>query len=377
MSSQCVKFGVIGGGIAARFHLAACRKSPLVRFVSIYDKDEKNSRRISRAYKLTPYTDLSKFLESEMDAVLIAVPHFLHEEMTISTAEAGKHILCEKPMATTLEGCDQMIEAAHKAKVKLMIAENHRFLPAHQWVKDAVDSGWIGRPFLIRSYEGVNEIPNLIKPDLWKGDPIKAGGGSLSDMGAHKFATIQWILGERVESAYAWITKQCTTLSEKAEDNAMVFLKYKSGVIAETVVSFTVVTPPTNSLEIYGTKGTILENHAWKYPVRINSNHKDVAPNIGRWYEARIIHGSYPKYYDISARMEDEYFAGCILEDKEPEFTPEHAKDAIATVLLGYLSAQLSRTAHYDELMKIYHTKGTTSILEGILKAVQINCGIE
>ncbi len=323
---------------------------------------------------MTPYTDLAEFLESDIDAVLIAVPHFLHEEMTIATAKAGKHILCEKPMATTLEGCDQMIAAAKSANVKFMVAENHRFLPAHQWVKDAVDSGWIGTPFLVRGYEGVNEIFNLMQPALWKGHPTKAGGGSLSDMGAHKFATIQWLLGARVESAYAWVTKQCTTLSEKAEDNAMVFLKYRSGVIAEVVVSFTVVTPPTNSLEIYGTKGTILENHAWKYPVRINSNHKDVAPNVGRWYDARVIHGPYPKYYDISARMEDEYFADCILNDKPPEFTPEDAREAIATVLLSYLSAQLGRTTHMGELLEIYRTKGTRSILNGILTSIQNNC---
>ena len=369
-----VRFGCIGGGIAARFHLAACKNSPKVKFVAVLDREEKNAERIARAYKLMPFSNLAEFLNSDIDAVLVAVPHFLHEEMVTAAAEAGKHVLCEKPMATTLEGCDQMIAATRKANVKFMVAENHRFLPAHQWIKDALEMGWVGKPFLIRSYEGVNEIPNLIQPDSWKGHPIKAGGGSLMDMGAHKFATLQWFLDDTVESAYAWLTRQCTDLKEKAEDNAMVFLKFKSGIIAETVVSFTVVTPPTNCVEIYGTKGTIIENHAWEYPIKMNTLHKHGGPNRGIWYEPRVIHGTYPKYYEISARFEDEYFADCILTNKDPEFTPEQAKAAIATVLLGYLSAELGRAATMDELMEIARTKGTKGILEGINEVVQNNC---
>jgi len=370
---KSINFGVIGGGIAARFHLAACKRSYNVRYTAVYDINEKNTKKIARVYKLSPYYSLDEFLNSDIEAVLVAVPHFLHEKYTSLAAEYGKHVLCEKPMATTLEGCDRMIEAAHEANVKLMVAENHRFLPAHQWIKDAVQAGWIGKPFLVRSYEGVNEIPNLEKPG-WKGHPIKAGGGSLMDMGAHKFATIQWILNDRVEFAYAWLVKQCTKLEEKAEDNAMMFLKYKSGVIAETVVSFTVVTPPTNTLEIYGTLGSIIENHEWKSPIRFNSYHQDMTTIRGLWYEPRVIHGAYPTYYDISARLENEYFAECILEDKTPKFTPEQAKEAIATVLLGYLSAQLGRTTTYDELMEVARTKGTKSILEGLQETIQDNC---
>jgi predicted dehydrogenase len=368
-----VKFGLIGGGIAGRFHLAACKKSSKIEFVSVYDKNEIAARSFAKAYQLKPCLNLSEFFESDIDAVLVAVPHYLHEEMVIVSAEAGKHVLCEKPMATTLEGCDEMINATRKADVKFMIAENHRFLPAHQWIRDAIQKEWIGEPFLIRSYEGVNEVPGLMQPGFWKGDPIQAGGGSLMDMGVHKFATIQWLMQDQIISAYSWITKQCTTLEEKAEDNAMIFLKFSKGTIAETVVSFTVVSPPTNILEVYGTKGSILENHAWIKPVQINSIHKDMGPNRGRWFEPEIEHGPYPKYYQISARIEDEHFADCVLEDKEPEFKPEEAKRAVAVVLMGYLSARLNRTVSYDELMDIYQKEGTRTILEGIREAIQNN----
>lgn len=368
-----VKFGIVGTGGAWGFHSTAFKDNPKITLTAVYDVDEKRAKKTAKRFQAQAVDSYQKLLESEIDAVLIMVPHYLHEEYVIAAAKAGKHILCEKPMATTLEGCDLMIDATEDAGVKFMIAENHRFLPAHKYIRDIVQKGLIGDVFLIRSYEGVNEISGLMKEGFWKGHPIKAGGGSLMDMGAHKFATMNWILNDSVESAYAWITKQCTTIEEKAEDNAMMFLKFKSGIIGETLVSFTVVTTPTNTLEIYGTKGTIIENHAWQNPVRINSYHKDMGENKGRWVEPEIEHGPYPIYYNISARIEDTYFAECIIEDKEPEFTPYDAREAIETVLMGYLSARLKKEVNNSDLRDVYNNLGTKTILDGLEKYVKNN----
>ncbi|MFX0074739.1 MAG: Gfo/Idh/MocA family protein [Candidatus Hermodarchaeota archaeon] len=368
-----VKFGIIGSGIVWRFHKSGWKNNPKIRFTSIYDINEKMAKRIAKTNKMNYFNNPDDFFKSDIDAVLIMVPHFLHEQYVIAAAEARKHVLCEKPMATTLEGCDQMIKATEKAGVKFMIAENHRFLPAHEYIANAIQSGLIGNPFLVRSYEGVNEIPGLMREGYWKGHPILAGGGALMDMGAHKFATINWILNDTADSAYCWLSKQCTTLKEKAEDNAMVFLKYYKGTIVESVVSFSVVSPPTNSLEIYGTEGTIIENHEWINPVKIFSNRKEMGKNKGKWYEPLIEHGPYPKYYEISMKNEDLYFADCILNDEELEFKPEHAKEAIATVLLSYLSSIEGRTVRMADLIEIYKDRGTKFILEDLPKSIQEN----
>ncbi|MBD3254070.1 MAG: hypothetical protein GF383_03215 [Candidatus Lokiarchaeota archaeon] len=372
-----VRFGAIGSGGAWYFHYAGTKWNPKIKFNSLLDVDEKRAKKAAKRCKCKPFTDLDKFLESDIDAVLVMVPHYLHEKYVVAAAKAGKHVLCEKPMATTLEECDNMINETKKAGVKFMIAENHRFLPAHRYVMEAVNKGLIGKVFLVRAYEGVNEIPGLMTPNFWKGDPIMAGGGSLMDMGAHKFATLNWILNDTIERANCWITRQCTTLEEKAEDNAMVMLKYKNGIVGEIVVSFTVVTPPTNRLEVYGTKGTILEDHAWQNPVKIYSNHDDMGENKSKWYEPSIEHAIFPVYYEISARLEDDHFVDCILQDKEPEFTPEQAKEAIASVLLSYLSARRGKTATINDLLEIQRTKGTKSILEGLEEYVQNNYCIE
>ncbi|MHA1268509.1 MAG: Gfo/Idh/MocA family protein [Candidatus Helarchaeota archaeon] len=368
-----VKYGIIGVGGAWAFHKGIFKTCQKMKLVSVYDINEKKANRVARGFKCDAYDNIEDFLNSDIDAVLIMVPHYLHEKYVIASAKAKKHVLCEKPMATTLEGCDRMIEITKRMGVKFMIAENHRFLPAHKYIKNALDKGLIGDIFLIRSYEGVYEVPGLMKKGYWKGHPIMAGGGSLMDMGAHKFATISWILNDNIESAYAWITKQIITIDEKAEDNAMAFIRFSHGTIAEVVVSFTVTSEITNSLEIYGTKGAILENHMWKNPVKIQSFHEDMGDKRGIWMEPEIEHGIFPRYYNISARIEDEYFTDCILKNKEPEFTPEQAKNAISTILMCYLSARTGKTITYSDLMKIYKTKGTKFILRGLEDYVQKN----
>ncbi len=370
---QEVKFGLIGAGIVYRYHKIGINKNPKVKFTSIYDINLNAARRTAKTNGMEAFSTLDGFFKSDIDAVLIMTPHYLHVEQVIAAAEASKHVLCEKPMSTTLEGCDAMIKATKKAGVKFMIAENHRFLPAHEYIMKSVQSGLIGKPFLIRSYEGVNEIEGLMRKGFWKGHPILAGGGSLIDMGAHKFATLNWILNDKVEDAYCYLSKQCTNLEEKAEDNAITICKYSSGTLVEITVSFTVQSPLTNSLEIYGTNGSIIENHDNVNPVKIFSKNDEMGKFKAKWYEPQIEHGPYPKYYEISMRNEDLYFADCIINDKKPEFTPEQAKEAIFDVLLSYLSAKKGKLTNREELNEIYNTIGTHSILEGLEKSVQDN----
>jgi|GEM_PF-167698 predicted dehydrogenase/Xaa-Pro aminopeptidase/putative sterol carrier protein len=371
-----VKFGIIGAGSVWDFHRSACEDSPNLKFVAVYDKNQKHAEKVARRYranKMQAFSDLDKFLESDIDAVLIMVPHIHHADLVARAAAAGKHILCEKPMATTTEDCDRMIKAAKDAGVKFMIAENHRFLPAHQYIHDAIKQGLIGDVHLVRAYEGVSEIEGMTQPNSWKGDPIKSGGGSFMDMGAHKFATLEWILDDQVESVYVTLSKQATNLPEKAEDNAMALVRFRNGVMGEVVVSFTQITPAFNSLEIYGSKGTILENHMWDKAVRIYSSHEAMGENKNQWYEPDIEHGPFPSYYNISMRYEDEYFAQCILENREPEFAPEHAKSAITAVLMGYLSAQTGKAVTRADLAAVEKSVGTESILHKLAEHIPIN----
>ncbi|TFF93218.1 MAG: oxidoreductase, partial [Promethearchaeota archaeon] len=95
---EYVKYGVAGLGGAWMFHSAGARDNDKIKFISAFDKDERKLKKVSRIYNMDYYTDYDEFLESDIDAVLIMVPHFLHEDLVIRAAQAGKHVLCEKPM---------------------------------------------------------------------------------------------------------------------------------------------------------------------------------------------------------------------------------------------------------------------------------------
>ena len=371
-----VKFGILGCGNASSYHTLGIKKdpNPNIKFIAAFDIDEKNLNRVAIRNKLTPYTDLDKFLQSDIEAVLLLVPHYLHAELTEKIAEAGKHVLCEKPMACSLEECDRMIKATKKANVKLMIAENHRFLPVHNYIKTLLDKGFIGDVLLARTYEGAYCDPQeFLDPNLWHFTFDKGGGGVVMDQGVHKFAMLNWFLGD-LESAQCWCSKTLNSPPNKGEDTAIILLRYKSGAIVSVSLSSTTVHPLNNSTELQGTKGTIYEDHSWENPLKIFSSHPE-AEKKGEFYSPSdpIEHGGYPKYYTISARYEDHYFAECILNDKEPEFTPEQAKEAVAVVLLSYLSAKNGTIASMDELKNIAKKDGTQNILNGFLLVIQNN----
>ncbi|MFW9784275.1 MAG: Gfo/Idh/MocA family protein [Candidatus Heimdallarchaeota archaeon] len=370
--SDFVKFGIVGVGSVWRYHKLGSKNNPKIKFTAAYDVNSDNLTRAAKYSKFETFTNLDRFLKSDIDAVLVLVPHYLHKDIVVSAAEAGKHVLCEKPMAPTLEECDDMIKASRKAGVKFMIAENHRFLPAHQLIKDMLSKNFIGDVFLGRTYEGAYCSPNeFLDSSWWHFCYDKGGGGVVADQGVHKFTMLNWFLGE-VHSAQCWLSKTLNSPSNKGEDTAIVLLRYKCGAIVTVDISSTTVHTLTNRTELHGTKGSILEDHSWQDPIRVFSSHPE-AEVKGEFYSPKVEHGPYPDYYKISMGKEDAYFADCILDNKQPEFTPEDAKKGVAVVLLSYLSAKKRVTVRMEELMKVYKSEGTETILEGLEDVVQRN----
>jgi Xaa-Pro aminopeptidase len=276
-------------------------------------------------------------------------------------------------MGTTVEGCRKMITACRDAGVKFMIAENHRFLPAHVYMHGIVKQGLIGDVLMVRAYEGVDEIAGLSQSGFWKGDPIKAGGGALMDMAAHKFVTIEYVIGSKVSEVTACLAKQAINLPEKAEDNAAAIARYENGAVADVMVSFTQQTTPYNSMEVFGTKGSIFENHAWEKPVRFCSYDERMGENQQKWVEPDIEHAAFPEYYTISVRETDRHFARCILENRDPEFTPEQSMNAITAILAGYLSHIEGRPVRTCEIEKMADGERTIEILERLAPSIPIN----
>ena len=199
--ADTVRVCVVGTGRAGMVHARDFRwRVPHARLEAVVDSDHERARQAATELDLggAYYASLETALGSaRFDAVVITTPTFTHAHLTVMAARAGKHVLCEKPMALTLDECDRMIEAARSAGVILQMAFMRRFDPPFVAAKQQIDEGLIGQPLIVRS---LTRGPGL--PPPWARD-IRNSNGMLAEVNSHDFDTIRWLTGGNYTSVYA------------------------------------------------------------------------------------------------------------------------------------------------------------------------------
>ena len=200
--------------------------------------------------------------DPEIDAVSVCAANYAHAELAIKAMRAGKDVLCEKPMAVTLEDCEAMVKVAKETGRTLMIAHNQRFAKAHVKAKALIDAGTIGRIVTFRTTFGHGGPETWsINPgkNTWFFDKSKAAMGAMADLGVHKTDLIHYLTGERVVRT----TAKVATLDKRGEngeligvdDNAMCIYEMTGGIVGTMTASWTFYGAEDNSTVLYGTKG--------------------------------------------------------------------------------------------------------------------------
>lgn len=200
------------------------------------------------------YSDVDALLaDNEVNAVYIATPPYLHCEHTIRAAQAGKHILCEKPMALTVEECQRMIDACRQAGVTLMIAYYRTFYPNIMRMKALMAEGAIGDVVLARiNHTGFYE-PSQHDSSSWRVNPEISGGGVLMDLGSHRIDLLQYLMGDIVSArGYA----ETVHLDIDVDDSAVFTLRFASGAHAVANINWNVGFS-VDDVEVYGTEGCL------------------------------------------------------------------------------------------------------------------------
>lgn len=260
-----VKYGIIGcGAIAQRRHIPECHDNPDSVVAALSDPVKERVEALCEHYGAAPYTDHNKMLkEADIDAVVVCGPNQLHASMSIEAFKAGKHVLCEKPMATTREDCKKMMAAAKKAKKFLMIGQNQRLMPPHVKAKEILDSGSLGEVLAFRT---AFKHPG---PEGWSVDGaaswfFKRGAavmGVTGDLGVHKADLMRWLLGEEFTHVGGVITTRDKRDSKgkliPLDDNAYLTLKSKSGVVGSMILSWTNYGVEENYTILYCSNGVL------------------------------------------------------------------------------------------------------------------------
>ena len=258
-----VKVAVIGcGSIARKRHLPEYNSNTHVEIVAVCDIVENRAVQMAEEYGAIAFTDYKEMLElEEVDAVSVCLPNYLHAAVTITALNAQKHVLCEKPMAISIEEAEAMNKAAETNQKKLMIAHNQRFVSSHQKAKQLIDSGSLGKIYSFRTTFGHGGPENwsIDGSSSWFFNKKEAFVGAMGDLGVHKADLIRYLIGE-VEEVGAFVQ---TSAKEDAsvDDNAVCILKMKSGIIGTLTASWSYVSGNDNSTVIYCEKGILqLEN---------------------------------------------------------------------------------------------------------------------
>ncbi len=270
----------------------------------------------------------------ELDAVIVATPPHLHAEISIAAMRRGMHVLCEKPLARTVEEAEEMLTVARESGVILQCGFNHRYHPGIRQARRWFDDGAIGEPMFIRCRYGIGGRPGY--ENEWRADPQIVGGGQLMEQGIHAVDLSRWFLGEFAEVSA--VTANHFWKTDPLEDNAFALYRTAGGAVASIHSSLT-QWKNLFSFELHGSDGYIaVEGLGGSYgPERAILGKRDVTAPFGE--EIVEFRGE-----DRSWLEEWKEFAAAIEEAREPLGSGEDGLIALQLVFAAYEAARSQKT---------------------------------
>jgi len=259
---QKLGFAVVGlGKLSQGEIIPGLRQAKSAKLVALVSGHPDKAKRIADAeglpadaiYNYENFDRIAK--DPRIQIVYIVLPNSMHAEYTIRALKAGKHVLCEKPMATSLEECQAMIDAAKKADRKLMIAYRCHYEPRNLAAMRAVRSGKLGKPRLFVTDMG-RQADMSDPSDVWRVDKKLAGSGALGDMGIYGISAARYMLNEEPVEVRAWANTDPNDPRFKSVDDLIAWqFRFPSGAICNGSTSFDY--NPTMSFELWGEKARL------------------------------------------------------------------------------------------------------------------------
>lgn len=256
MSKKELGFGIIGCGMISNWHADAISEIDGAKLICVSDVNEKARADFAKKYNVNTYESVEDLLgNSEVDIVCICTPSGLHAPLAVQAANAGKHIVIEKPMAINLKEVDEIISACETNKAKMTVISQFRFTDAVCKLKDAIDRGILGKIVMGDIYMKFYRSQQYYDKGGWKGTWKMDGGGALMNQGIHGIDLLQYVMGP-VKSVFAHIR----TLARKieAEDTASALLEFENGALGVIQGTTSIYPGLPRRLEVNGDKGTII-----------------------------------------------------------------------------------------------------------------------
>lgn len=342
---QDIGFGIVGCGMIAEFHAKALAQVKGGKLVAVMSRSEEKARKTGAQFGVSHFTDLKQFLATPgLDVVCITTPSGSHLEPATEAANAGKHVVCEKPLEITLDRIDKLVAACNKNKVKLGAIFQSRFGEGAQTVKKAVQAGKFGRLTLCDCYVKWWRTQKYYDDGGWRGTWKYDGGGALMNQSIHAIDLLQWLVGQ--PSEIAAFTGTLAHQRIEVEDTATAALKYPNGALGVIEGATSAFPGFLKRVEISGDKGSaVLEDDritTWKFE---SETPEDEAIRQ-KYSQAGAIGGGASDPRAISteghrAQLQD--MVDAIRQNREPRVPGREGRNAVEIILGIYRSMKEGR----------------------------------
>jgi UDP-N-acetylglucosamine 3-dehydrogenase len=332
-----VKVAIVGcGSIAIHRHVPEYADMASVEIVAFCDVKLERAQKLAAEYGGIAYKDYNEMLaDLDIDAVSVCTPNALHATVSIAAAEAGCHVLCEKPMATNKEEAENMIKAASNHHVLLMIGHNQRMMPPHVKAKEILQSGELGRVISFRTAfgHGGPEGWSIDGADSWFFRKEDAYVGAMGDLGVHKADLIRWMLDDEVVEVSAFV-ENLDKPGSTVDDNAVCLIRMEKGAIGTLTASWTYYKGEDNSTVLYCENGVI--------KIGTDPNDQVIVEKRGGQVERYNVGAIATNEKQVGSGI-IEAFVACVLNGTTPPITGEEGLKSLQVILACMEAADTKR----------------------------------
>lgn len=329
MSHRPIRIGLIGAGGIAGAHVAGFKRNPdTVVFAAVADPVAENATKRAQGTDAVIYSDYRTMLaEADIDAVDICLPHHLHRDAIVAAAEAGKHVLCEKPLCLTAAEAADISAAVAASGITVMCAHNQLFLPAVAYAKKLVDEGILGKIYDVRT---TDSFFNDFSPSSmgWRADARLSGGGELMDTGYHPAYLLMHLAGGVPMEVTAMLSRHRLDFMD-GEDSAQVLVRFDNDVLGSISTSW--AAQPAGNTEKFSIVGELGALYSDGTSLTWHVRGQDPVTRV------------FPEVHEFA--VEVEHFADSLMNNTRPLHTHKEGIEVLGIILAAYESAETRSVA--------------------------------
>lgn len=335
-----IKVGIVGAGVIGQVHARALQSVPNAKLVAVAEPREDAGPAFAQQHDATLYQSYVTMLqEADLEVVILGTPSGLHPEQSIVAAQAGKHVITEKPMSISHDGATRMIEAAERAGVRLAVIFQNRLSRDVFRVRRALEKGFLGKPVLGTAFVYWHRSQEYYDANGgWRGTWALDGGGVLINQSIHMIDALQWIMG-----GVASVQAHTATLGHniETEDAAAASVRFRSGALGAILGTTAAKSDNPTKVEIIGTGGrVVLENNA----VTHWEGTGELTDDLLSEEDERLVNTWQPNEpFGVSHGRQLRLIFDALANGTEPPFPGREARRAVDVILGIYESARTGR----------------------------------